>query len=206
MVGRLLDIGRAVLRHGSMPSYQATLIEMRWKPFLDGLAAHVMKAVEDGRNGPPIRGYALDVGIEEAYQLTCAALDEVANRAGPNQAMLTALDDIAQRLSRWQAPAGPADGPGDAVPVEPAAPQIGELLPGARALAAAYQLKTQGKPVSLKAACELARVDRANLRANYPEAVEAIKKLGVADRAPRRGIRDRRTGDIDARDEDAADD
>jgi hypothetical protein len=116
MVKELLDAGRAITRAGSTPSYRSTLIEMRWKQFLDGLAAHVMKAVEDGRNGPPIRSYVLDRNISEAYQWTSAALDEIADRSGPSVEMLAALEGIDELLSRWQAPppAQPEDAPGQA--------------------------------------------------------------------------------------------
>jgi hypothetical protein len=75
------------------------------------------------------------------------------------------------------------------------------LKPGARAIAAAYELKKEGRPVSLNAACKRARVDRDNLRRNHPEAVRTIKALSAPDRPPRRGTRDQRTGDIDAVDE-----
>jgi hypothetical protein len=75
------------------------------------------------------------------------------------------------------------------------------LTPGARVVAAAYELQKEGKPISLRAACDRARVDRANLRKNYPEAVEAVRRMMAPDRTPRRGVRNRRTGDIDALDD-----
>lgn len=71
------------------------------------------------------------------------------------------------------------------------------LKPGARALAAAYQLRKEGRPVSLNAACKLAGVDRANVRSNYPEVVQAIRDLSAPDRTPKRGVYDRRTGRFD---------
>ncbi len=77
-----------------------------------------------------------------------------------------------------------------------------ELTPPARAIAAAYDLQKEGKPVSLRAACDKAKVDRANLRRRYPDAVKAIEALSEADRAPRRGVWDRRTGDVDGWDSD----
>jgi len=67
-----------------------------------------------------------------------------------------------------------------------------------KAMAAAYALNREGKPVSVRAACKRARVDRKNLVDNYPETVALIEALAKPDRALRRGIRDRRTGDVDA--------
>lgn len=78
-----------------------------------------------------------------------------------------------------------------------------DLTPPARAVAAAYDLKREGKPVSLRAACERAKVDRANLRKRYPQVVKVIEGMSLADRAPRRGFRDRRTGSPDAVDYDS---
>jgi len=73
--------------------------------------------------------------------------------------------------------------------------------PGALAIAAAYELSKAGRPVSLKAACEKAGVDRKNVERRYPEAVSTIKALSVPDRPPRRGRVDRRTGVLDGVDE-----
>lgn len=111
MVEELVKTGRAVTRHGSMSSYRLAMIETKWKPWLNGLARHVYRVVEDGRNAPSIRCYTFDGNIGEAYQLACAAFDEAADEAGPNDAMMAALEDIAERLARWQAPAAPADSP-----------------------------------------------------------------------------------------------
>jgi hypothetical protein len=72
-----------------------------------------------------------------------------------------------------------------------------ELTPPARAIAAAYDLKSEGKPVSVRAACERAGVDRNHLAKRYPEAKQIIEELGEPDRAPRRGVHDRRTGKLD---------
>jgi hypothetical protein len=75
------------------------------------------------------------------------------------------------------------------------------LSPAARAIAAAYDLQKEGKPVNLKSACDRARVDRGHLRKKYPEAVKMIRQINTADRTPKRGVRDRRSGDIDAIDD-----
>lgn len=75
------------------------------------------------------------------------------------------------------------------------------LTPGSKALAAAVELRKEGRPVSLKAACGHAGVDRKNVRLNYPDAVRAIEALATPDRTPRRGTRDRRTGAVDGVDD-----
>ena len=77
--------------------------------------------------------------------------------------------------------------------------------PAARAVAAAYDLLKEGKPVSLRAACERAGVDRAHLRTKYPDAIETIRRISAPNRTPRRGVRDRRNGTIDAVDDDSED-
>jgi hypothetical protein len=86
------------------------------------------------------------------------------------------------------------DSPGSELAIRPE-------TPAARALAAAYALPREGKPVSLRAACERAGVDRANLKLNYPEAADAIRRMAAPDRTPRRGGRNRRIGDIEAVDD-----
>jgi hypothetical protein len=75
------------------------------------------------------------------------------------------------------------------------------LTPGNKAIAAALDLKREGLPVSLKAACERAGVDRANIRRRYPDAVKAIRALSVPDGVIPRATRDSRTGDFDVVDE-----
>jgi hypothetical protein len=82
---------------------------------------------------------------------------------------------------------------------------VSKLAPGPRVVAAAYQLQSEGKRVSVNSACVVARVDRANLRKNYPEAVDIIRKLAASDYSLyslRHGVWDRRTGSIDCIDDD----
>lgn len=74
----------------------------------------------------------------------------------------------------------------------------GDLKPGGKALSAAYELRKEGRPVSLNAACKRAGVDRKNIRANYPEVVNAIRAMAAPDRTPARGMIDRRTGRVEA--------
>lgn len=79
----------------------------------------------------------------------------------------------------------------------PSASKADGLTPGAKAIGAALDIQKEGKPVTLKGACDRAQVDRGHVRERYPDAVKAIKAIGSADRGPRRGTRDRRTGDVD---------
>ncbi len=75
------------------------------------------------------------------------------------------------------------------------------LTPPARALAAAYDLQREGKPISLNAACERAGVDRKHLRDRYPETVDTIRRMAQMRRPPRSGMVEGRTGNLDALDE-----
>jgi hypothetical protein len=75
---------------------------------------------------------------------------------------------------------------------------IATLDPASRAVAAAHELHKAGKPVSVRAACRIARVDRKNLAARHPETIELIERLGEPDRTPRKGRIDPRTGNLDA--------
>jgi hypothetical protein len=106
------------------------------------------------------------------------------------------------RLRSTGAATGRPTAPGaeapDIVPTGPARPGPApeRLTPGSRAIGAALDLKKAGEPVTLKAACARAGVDRGHVRNRYPDAVKTIRALGSPDRRPRRGVRDRRTGEI----------
>lgn len=82
---------------------------------------------------------------------------------------------------------------------EPGARPQGD--PASRAVAAAYALRKAGRPVSVRAACKAARVDRNHLAKRHPETVKLIEQLAEPDRAPLRGAIDRRAGNLDAWDE-----
>jgi hypothetical protein len=73
--------------------------------------------------------------------------------------------------------------------------------PESQAIAAALSLRKQGKPVSVRSACKIARVDRNHLAAKYPQAVEFIKKLAQPDRKPPMAEWDRRTRRLEAVDD-----
>ncbi|MEW4569728.1 hypothetical protein AB1L88_17830 [Tautonia sp. JC769] len=77
-----------------------------------------------------------------------------------------------------------------------------KLSPPGKALAAAYDLKREGRPVSIKAATERAGVNRSHLIKRYPEAVRLIKALGTPDGRVPRGSKDRQTGTIEAANDD----
>jgi hypothetical protein len=105
--------------------------------------------------------------------------------------------------------ARPADVQTEAPPEQQVTPPSGNALtPAGKAAAAAYELRRLGEPISLRAVCERAGVDRGNLRKRHPETVQMIKEMATPDRAPKRGTHDHRTeddhlgtGDIDAVDD-----
>lgn len=112
---------------------------------------------------------------------------------------LVALEQLLSDASKPSAPAASVDkiparkrpaASGDEAPTR-------RLTPGARAIGAALDMQKEGAAVSLKAVCKRAEVDRPNLKRRYPDAVKAIQALAAPKQAPRRGTRDRRTGDID---------
>jgi hypothetical protein len=80
--------------------------------------------------------------------------------------------------------------------------RAGVLTPGSKAVAAALDLKKEGKPVSLNAACKRAGVDRKHVREKYPTYARAIKALATPDRSPPKAAWDGRTGRVEAIDED----
>jgi hypothetical protein len=82
-------------------------------------------------------------------------------------------------------------------------PTTPSLTLAARAIGAAYQLRCEGKPVSLRAVCALEHIDRANLRKNHPQVVGVIAALSTADRGKPRGLKDARTGKLDGVDDPA---
>lgn len=101
--------------------------------------------------------------------------------------------------SRTEAAAAPPDREADAADASGSGSDA--LTPAGRVLAAAYDLQRERKHVSLRAACDRAGVDRAHLRRKYPAAADAVRQMATPDRTPRRGLRNRRTGDIDAVDD-----
>jgi hypothetical protein len=108
---------------------------------------------------------------------------------------LAVLEEAERTSDATAPPSNPAESP-----KAPAESRSAAMTPGARAVAAAYDLKQKGKPVSLRTVCEASGVDRANLRKNYPGETKIIKAMASPDRTPRRGFRDRRTGDVEAMD------
>jgi hypothetical protein len=68
-------------------------------------------------------------------------------------------------------------------------------------VAAAYALRRAGKPVSVRAVCLAAGVDRKNLTDRYPHVVRLIEQLAQPDRTPPKGLIDRRTEKLDSWDD-----
>jgi|GEM_PF-7098162 len=108
MIERLLSAARKMKRHENMPSYRDALLVREWHPFLEGLSLHVMKAVDAGRNGPALAAYALDARVDEAFQLTCAMLDDMLVRKAANKNKdpipLTNLEAINELLEAMHVP------------------------------------------------------------------------------------------------------
>ena len=186
---KLRTIGVAVDEHGAWGLAEVS----------PGLAPYPLAERIDPAK-PPIFGRLGGKGTLQPYTF------------GPDQVELVEM--LASFVS---SPRPPAEVNPESVgpPIDPRAPDEKDepttperLSPGARALGAVIDLRKEGVPVSLKAACGRAGVDRANLRKNYPDAAEAIKAMSGSERAPRRRAKDRRTESIDAIDDavDEADD
>ncbi len=115
MIERLLSTARR-MKH-NMPSYRTALVVREWYPFLEGLSLHVMKAVNAGRNGPGIAAYVLDARVDEAFQLTCAMLDDMLDRKAANKNKvpipLSTLEAINELLETMVVPDAPQASVGD---------------------------------------------------------------------------------------------
>jgi hypothetical protein len=66
-----------------------------------------------------------------------------------------------------------------------------------RVINAAWQLKEDGKRVSVRGACKLAGVDRSNFARRHPRVAMLIRSLIRSDHDRPRGLRDPRTGFAD---------
>ncbi len=93
--------------------------------------------------------------------------------------------DAAAPASRSVTPEAPAELPGSS------------LTAGGKAIAAAYELHSEGKAVTIAAAAKRARVNRSHVY-TYPEAIRLIKVLATATRRPPRGRKDPETRNIEA--------
>ncbi|CAN5903275.1 hypothetical protein BH23PLA1_BH23PLA1_35630 [soil metagenome] len=140
---------------------------------------------------------ALSRLIDQAYDDLPGQPDMLFIEASMAAAYLIIQSLRAVLISSPEAPADPARRDDhEATPAE--ANPFHELSPPGKALAAAYDLKREGRPVTIKAACARARVDRSHLTNRYPEAVQLIKALGTPDRQLSRGWKDRETGTMEA--------
>ena len=77
-----------------------------------------------------------------------------------------------------------------------------KLTPGGKALAAAYDLAKKRKPVSIRAACTLAKIARSNLK-RYPDETKAIESIAHNQAAEKRnsaprGSKNARSGKMEA--------
>jgi hypothetical protein len=67
-------------------------------------------------------------------------------------------------------------------------------------ISAAYALRAQGKPVSVRAACKKSGHDRKHFTQTYPEAVKTVEMIAAPDRQPMRGSKT--NGSIEAQEDD----
>ncbi len=211
MIERLLSTARR-MKH-NMPSYRTALVVREWHPFLEGLSLHVMKAVNAGRNGPGIAAYVLDARVDEAFQLTCAMLDDMLDRKAANKdkvpiplSTLEAINELLETMVAPDAPQAPVSdlGGGTANPSPPSRESTPEGDPiSVKVISAAYALSRQGKPVSISAACEKAGVNRSHFVQRYPNEAKAVKAMATPDRQPIRGSK--KDGIVEAREDDYED-
>ncbi len=144
--------------------------------------------------------------------LVKSSFDSFLDLSRPLQAIIQLHDEASAKLASLSRPQQhgtglPSPALGKTSVAEPAASNSSEMKakpprdPASRAVAAALTLRREGKPVSIRAACKAAGVDRKNLAANYPETIRLIASLAEPDRKPPSGKRDRRTGILDAVDD-----
>ena len=117
---QLLSVARGMKRHENMPSYRDALLVRKWHPFLEGFSLHVMKVVDAGRNGPAIAAYVLDARVDEAFQLSCAMLDDMLVRKAANKdkvpiplTTLEAINELLEAMHVPEAPQASLSDPGD---------------------------------------------------------------------------------------------
>ena len=72
------------------------------------------------------------------------------------------------------------------------------LNPKDKAIAAMMDLQQKRQPISLRAVCTKAKIDRGHLVAKYPEVIKMIENLAGPDRVLKRGIFDQRNSNLDA--------
>jgi hypothetical protein len=164
-------------------------------PYWPGIVSRIVSTWPDDGPWPEWSGFigmCVEVFVEDLiapmYALNPTKLRAVSEEVGRRNA--------AEWLARWSRDkftSAPTPPPPPAIP-----PAFG---PVARAYAAVAQLLREGKTLSLKAICQRAGVDRANLRNGYPEVWNALADQCRPDRPPRRGVRDKRTGRIEAMDD-----
>lgn len=167
---------------------------------LDGIAHEIAEANggHSATEAPAVKASAKRVHWDIADAIGALASASTAGRIlglGPPREELADPPASVTEAPDGKTSAPPASG-------TEAEPQRDALNPAALAIAGAYELKTSGKPVSLKAACERAGVDRKNIQKRHPEVAKAIRAMSEPDRTIRPGTRDRRTGTADGVDGD----
>jgi hypothetical protein len=115
IVNDLLDAA-SDLRWNNLPSYRVSVIDRRWRPSLDRLAAH-LTAAQEAHDVPRRAPCAINPDVEEAFHLATAVLRDASDPTGPTGSIDVALLGIAMLLPQAQAnphatpPVPPADPP-----------------------------------------------------------------------------------------------
>ncbi len=92
--------------------------------------------------------------------------------------------------SRWDAPEASQSDPARKTvnPSDPSGGSTPEADPvPVEVISAAYALRAQGKPVSVRAACKKSGRDRKHFTQTYPEAVKMVEMMAAPGRQPIRG-------------------
>jgi len=72
----------------------------------------------------------------------------------------------------------------------------GQSVPS-KAIAAACELRKEGSPISIRAVCKRAGIDRKHFSEAYADIARTIEFMSQPDRAPKRGTWDRRKLDLE---------
>jgi hypothetical protein len=101
----LSSAARSLQHFAGMPSYCDMILRLEWQPHIEGLALHMEKAVEAGRQDPrPYYTVVMNLDLWRAYQLAAAMLNDIAakTRENPdvNHIYGTAVEDVREMLAR----------------------------------------------------------------------------------------------------------
>ena len=139
----------------------------------------------DGLTFVELAGDLLGSRNPEFYQLTPAVADRFFAQAG----IVNPTSMPPPKAAHMPEPSGQSDDPA-AMADDPVN----------RVVAAGYALQKAGKRVTARAACAAAvpPVERKSLAKRHPEVIKLLNILDTPDRNPRKGAKDRRTGNIEA--------